>query len=96
MAESVDISVMVRYTGHADSTVTRWLECVGHHSILLHNRYFLGLVLTFIQLDELYAKVRTGVQWLRLAIDPFSKIIPSLHLGGRKQEDDYALLHELH
>jgi transposase-like protein/IS1 family transposase len=96
MAEGVDISVMVRYTGHADSTITRWLERMGNHSILLHNRYFHGLVLTFVQLDELYPRVRTGVQWLWLAIDPVTKIIPSLHLGGRKQEDAYSLLHDLH
>ena len=95
MAEGVDISVMVRYTGHAESTISRWLQRMGNHSILLHNRYFQGLVLTFVQLDELYAKVRTGVQWLWLAIDPVTKIIPSLHLGGRKQEDAYALLHDL-
>lgn len=96
MAEGVDISVMVRFTGHADSTITRWLQRMSSHSILLHNRYFHSLVLTFVQLDELYAKVRTGVQWLWLAIDPVTKIIPSLHLGGRKQEDAYALLHDLH
>jgi IS1 family transposase len=96
MAEGVDISVMVRYTGHVDSTITRWLERMGSHSTLLHDRYFQGLVLTFVQVDELYAKVRTGVQWLWLAIDPVTKIIPSLHLGGRKQEDAYALLHDLH
>jgi IS1 family transposase len=96
MAEGVDISVMVRYTGHAESTISRWLQRMGNHSILLHNRYFQGLVLTFVQLDELYAKVRTGVKWLWLAIDPMTKIIPSLHLGGRKQEDAYALLHDLH
>ena len=40
MAEGVDISVMVRYTGHADSTISRWLQRMGNHSILLHNRYF--------------------------------------------------------
>ena len=68
MAEGVDISVMVRYTGHAESTISRWLQRMGNHSTLLHNRYFQGLVLTFVQLDELYAKVRTGVQWLWLAI----------------------------
>jgi transposase-like protein len=96
MAEGVDISVMVRYTGHAESTISRWLQRMGAHSTLLHNRYFQGLVLNFVQLDELYAKVRTGIQWLWLAIDPVTKIIPSLHLGGRKQEDAYALLHDLH
>lgn len=96
MAEGVDISVMVRYTGHTESTISRWLQRMGNHSTLLHNRYFQSLVLTFVQLADLYAKVRTGVQWLWLTIDPVTKIIPSLHLGGRKQEDAYALLHDLH
>jgi transposase-like protein len=82
MAEGVDISVMVRYTGHAESTISRWLERMGAHSMVLHNRYFQGLVLTLVQLDELHAKVRSGVQWLWLAIDPVTKIIPSLHLAG--------------
>lgn len=85
----------MRYTGHADSTITRWLERMGSHSVLLHNQYFRNLVLTFVQVDELHAKVRTGVKWLWLAVDPATKIIPSLHLGGRKQEDAYALVHDL-
>ena len=76
MAEGVDISVLVRYTGHADSTITRGSQRIGTHSMLLHNRYFQGLVLTFVQLDELHAKVRTGVQCLWLAIDPVTQIIP--------------------
>ena len=95
MAEGVDISVMVRYTGHADATVAHWLERMGAHSRHLHNCTFRGLVLTLVQLDELHAKVRSGVRWLWLAIDPVTKIIPSLHLGGRKQEDAYALVHDL-
>ena len=54
MAEGVDTSVIVRYTGHADSTITRWLKRMGNHSESLHNRYFRGLVLTLVQLDELH------------------------------------------
>ena len=49
---------------------------MGNHSILLHNRYFRGFVLTFVQSDELYAKVTTGGQWFWLAIEPITKIIP--------------------
>ena len=45
---------------------------------------------------QLYAKVRTGVQWLWLVIDAVTEIIPSLHLAGapwaRKQEDAYSLI----
>lgn len=96
LAEGVDISVMVRYTGRSEATITRWLMRMGSHSQALHNRYLHHLVLKVVQLDELYAKVRTGVQWLWLAIDAESKLIPSLHLGGRKQEDGFALVHDLH
>jgi transposase-like protein len=32
---------------------------------------------------------------LWLAIDPISKLIPALHLGGRTNQDAYAFLHRL-
>lgn len=97
LAEGVDYAVMVRYTGHQDATIARWLERMGQHSEGLHNALFRGLVLKLVQLDELYAKVRDSEQgrWLWLAIDPLSKVIPSLHLGGRKNEDAYAVAHDL-
>jgi hypothetical protein len=37
----------------------------------------------------------TIARWLWLAIDPVSKVIPSLHLGGRTSGDAYALVHDL-
>ena len=97
VAEGVDSAVMVRFTGHQDATIARWLERMGQHSEGLHNALFRGLVLKLVQLDELYAKVRDSEQarWLWLAIDPVTKVIPSLHLGGRKNEDAYAVAHDL-
>jgi IS1 family transposase len=96
-AEGVDCAVLVRYTGHKDATIARWLERLGQHSEGLHNALFRGLVLKLVQLDELYAKVRDSepARWLWLAIDPISKVIPSLHLEGRKNEDAYAVSHDL-
>jgi IS1 family transposase len=63
----------------------------------LHNTLFRGLVLKLVQLDEWYARVRDSEQarWLWLAIDPVTKVIPSLHLGGRKNEDADAVSHDL-
>ena len=58
LAEGVDRSVLIRYTGHPDSTIARWLTRVGNHSQGLHNRYFRNLTFALIQMDELYAKVR--------------------------------------
>jgi len=97
LVEGVDRAVMMRYTGHKDATIARWMERMGTHSTGLHNVFFRGLVLKLVQLDELYAKVRDHEQarWLWLAIDPVSKVIPSLHLGGRKNEDAYAVSHDL-
>jgi IS1 family transposase len=97
VAEGVDYAVMVRYTGHKDATIARWLARMGQHREGLHNALFRGLVLKLVQLDELYAKVRDSEQacWLWLAIDPVTKVIPSLHLGGRKNEDAYAVSHDL-
>ena len=34
-------------------------------------------------------------RWLWLAIDPISKVIPTLHLGRRRNVDAYTLLHQL-
>jgi len=97
LAEGVNRAVLVRYTGHQDATLARWLERMGMHSQGLHNRLFRGLVLRLVQLDELYAQVkdREQARWLWLVIDPVPKIIPTLHLGGRKGEDAYAVAHDL-
>jgi hypothetical protein len=83
LAEGVNRAVLVRYTGHKDATLARWLERMGEHSQELHNRLFRGLVLSLVQLDELYAQVkdREQARWLWLVIDPVTKIIPTLHLG---------------
>jgi IS1 family transposase len=96
LAEGCDISVLVRCSGHGEATITRWLECVGKHSSTLHDRIFRDLLLALVQMDELYCRVRrTGKMWLWLAIDPVTKILPSLHLGSRKNEDAMTLTHDL-
>jgi IS1 family transposase len=97
LAEGVKESVLVRYTGHSKATISRWLERMGSYSAGWHNILFRDLSLGLIQMDELYAKIRglSRSSWLWLAIDPLSKAIPSLHLGGRKAIDAYALVHDL-
>jgi len=96
LAEGCDISVLVRCSGHAHATITRWLERTGDHSSRLHDRFFQHLLLPLVQMDELYCRVRQiGRMWLWLAIDPLTKILPSLHLGNRKNQDAMALTHDL-
>ena len=96
LAEGCDISVLVRCSKRSEATITRWLERAGKHSSKLHDRFFRNLVLVFVQMDELYCRVRRiGKMWLWLAIDPITKILPSLHLGHRKNEDAMKLTHDL-
>ena len=89
--------MLIRYTGHPDSTIARWLTRVGNHSQSLDNRYFRSLTFALIQMDELYAKVRNinKARWLWLAIDPVSKALPSLHVGSRQADSAYTLVHDL-
>lgn len=49
-----------------------------------------------VQFDELHARVRSSetARWVWLAIDPVSKALPALYLGGRKSEDGYAVVHD--
>jgi len=96
LAEGCDISVLVRCSKHCEATITRWLERAGKHSSRLHDRFCRDLVLIFVQLDELYCRVRhIGKMWRWLAIDPETKILPSLHLGHRKNEDAMTFTHDL-
>jgi IS1 family transposase len=96
LAEGCDISVLVRCSRHCEATITRWLERTGKHSSVLHDCIFRDLLLVLVQMDELYCRVRrTGKMWLWLAIDPVSKILPSLHLGNRKNDDAMTLTHDL-
>jgi transposase-like protein len=97
LAEGVDISVLVRRTGHKEETLAQWLNRMGEHSTRLHDLLFRELELDLVQMDELYAKVRgtDETRWLWLAIDPVSKVLPALHLGGRRATDAYALVHDL-
>ena len=57
LAEGVDISVLVRFTGHVDATLTRWLARAGVHSENLHTVLFVRLEVAYLQVDELHAPV---------------------------------------
>lgn len=96
LANGCDLSVLVRCTPHAEATVTRWLERMGAHSQRLHGRFFQKLIFPLLQLDELYARVRReGVQWLWVALDPVTKVIPTCHLGSRTTEAAMQFVHHV-
>jgi IS1 family transposase/transposase-like protein len=97
LAEGVDISVLVRRFGYHEETLTQWLNRAGAHGARFHAQTFLDLHFALIQMDELYAKVKDEekARWLWLTIDPVSKALPALHLGGRRTADAYHLVHDL-
>jgi hypothetical protein len=87
--------------GHRHATITSWLTRAGQHSATLHDRFFQGLQLPHVQLDELRTRLRYGAQvlWLWLAVDPISTIVPVLHHpgvpGARTQDAAHAVIHDL-
>jgi IS1 family transposase len=96
LAEGVDVSVLVRFTGHVDATVTRWLLRAGQHSEKLHNLLCVNLELDYLQVDELKAPIVGDKEnWLWVAIEPVTKIVPALHIGKRTTDEAMVFIHLL-
>ena len=99
-AEGVCHAVIARALGHDEETIARWLERSGRQASLLHDLYFHDLELAYVQVDELQTKIRAypgQKAWLWAAIDPQTKIVPTLTLsiGGRKTIHAMAFIHDL-
>jgi transposase-like protein len=97
LAEGLDASAAERIFGYRQATISTWLSRAGEHAQSLHERFFRHLHLAHLQLDELRTRLRshTQVQWLWLAIDPRTKILPVLQLGSRTQHMAHLLIHSL-
>jgi transposase-like protein len=97
LAEGLDPSAASRVFSFRPATITTWLTRAGEHAQSLHERSFCHLWLPHLQLDELRTRLRshTQVQWLWLAIDPRTKILPVLQLGPRTQHMAHQLIHSL-
>jgi IS1 family transposase len=96
LAEGVDTSVLVRFTGHVDATISRWLTRAGQHSAGLHQALFVDLEVEYLQVDELKAPiVGDRENWLWAAIEPVSKIVPAIHIGKRSNDDAMVFIHTL-
>jgi IS1 family transposase len=97
LAEGPDPSAASRVFGFGQATITRWLTRAGEHAQALHERFFCHLWLPHVQLDELRTRLRshTQVQWLWLAIDPRTKLLPVLYLGPRTQHAAHRVIHSL-
>ena len=97
LAEGLYLSVLVRYTGHGDDTLARWLRRAGVHGEHLHALWLVNLQAAYLQLDELYAPAAGNKRksWLWVAIEPVSKLIPAVYVGARQTEDGQRFVHRL-
>jgi len=95
LAEGLDPSAASRVFGSRQVTITTWLTRAGEHAQRLHEHSFCHLWLAHLQLDELRTRLRSSqqVQWLWLAIDPRTKILPVLELGPRTQHMAHRVIH---
>ncbi|MCJ7433633.1 MAG: hypothetical protein MUO77_09115, partial [Anaerolineales bacterium] len=97
LALGVDISALEEALEIRESTLRMLLVRSGVHARKLHERFFQGLDLGHVQLDELWANVKQAQHnvWVWVAVDAKTKIIPVLQLGARTKEMAYAVVHEL-
>ncbi len=97
LAEGLTVAAAVRVFGHSQGTISTWLTRAGAHSAALHDRWFRHLQLPHLQLDELRTRLRqrADVLWVWVVLDPLTKLIPVLHLGGRTQNAAHSDIHEL-
>jgi IS1 family transposase len=97
LALGVDISALEEVLTIRESTLRTWLVRSGVQGRKLHERFFIGLELVHVQLDELWAKVKQAKQdiWVWVACEAKTKIIPVIQLGPRTQDMAYSVMHEL-
>ena len=97
LAMGVDISALEEVMAIRESTLRTWLVRSGVQGRKLHERFFTGLELVHVQLDELWANVKQAEQavWVWVVCDAKTKIVPVMQLGSRTQEMAYSVVHEL-
>jgi IS1 family transposase len=96
LAEGVDEATLARYTGHVDATISRWLTRAGQHGEKLHHKLFVNLKPDYMQVDELKAPIMGDKEnWLWVAIEPVTRIIPAIHVGKRSNDDGMIFIHSL-
>jgi hypothetical protein len=96
-SEGLDVAAAHRVFQHDERTIQRWLSRTAYHAQRLHNHFFRNLVCQHLQLDELVTKLRGAQErvFVWVALDAQTKLIPVIHIGGRKREDAQCFVHEL-
>jgi IS1 family transposase len=97
-----------RMTGVHRDTICRLLVTVGDHCAELLDERMRNLRCNYIQCDEIWTYVakkqrrvqstdspEVGDQWVFVAIDPESKLIPVFTVGKRSEETTWYFMHDL-
>jgi len=97
LMEGVGIRAIYRLTGVHRVTVVRLRERLASAAAKLMDEKMVNLTCESLQIDELYSfvgrkrsfdpKTQRGTRWIYVALDPTTKLIPSMQLGNRCAKD---------
>jgi hypothetical protein len=78
LAMGVDILALEEVMEIRESTLRTWLVRSGVQGRKLHERFFIGLELAHVQLDELWVNVKQAEQavWAWVVCDAKTKVVP--------------------
>jgi len=108
LLEGCSIRSTERLTGLNRNTIMRLLIVAGERSTRLMDARMRGLNSRYLQVDEIWCYVgkkrrnvrsgdspEVGDQWIYVAIDAETKLIPSFRIGKRVRPDTWAFLWDL-
>jgi transposase-like protein len=97
LALGVDASALAEVFGLQENTIRTWLCRSGMQGRKLHEQFIVELELIQVQLDELWANMKSNGldMWLWVASDAKTKLVLVLQVGGRTQEMAYSVVHEM-
>jgi transposase-like protein/IS1 family transposase len=108
LLEGCSIRSTERLTGLNRNTIMRLLLVAGERSARLMDARMQGLSARYLQVDEIWCYVgkkrrnirsgdapELGDQWIYVAIDAETKLVPSFRIGKRVRPDTWAFLWDL-
>lgn len=109
LVEGCSIRTTERLTGLNRNTIMRLLLVAGERCAKVMDAKMRNLRPRYLELDEIWTYVQKknrrvrkggspeiGDQWVYVALDAESKLIPSFHVGKRHREDATTFLWDLH
>jgi IS1 family transposase len=109
LVEGMSLRSIERVTGVHRDTIMRLLLLAGERSQQLMDTKMRNLNARYLQVDEIWCYVgkkrrnvrsgdspELGDQWVYVAIDAETKLVPSFRIGKRVRPDTWAFLWDLH